>query len=150
MMTKIIQPGKENWNRLNMANCYQFAIGLREDRLQNLMPGDLSGHNMPDGYKYSDDELVRLVEEDLKAIGYEIQKCQENADLANGEWMICILNCSKECFEYDFHFTARFKSVWFQKFAGQQLVESISSPEHYNYDYLYHVVGYYKIKKAEE
>ena len=135
-----------------MANCYQFAIGLREDRLQNLMPGDLSGYNMHDGYKYSDDELVRLVKEDLNSLGYKIQKCEAKSNLTESEWMICILNCSQECFEYDFHFTARFESggTWFQKFAGEQLVESINTPDCGNYDYMYHVVGYYKIRKAEE
>ena len=152
MLRKIIQPGRENWVNLNMANCYQFAIGYRKDRLKHLMPGELSGYSIPDEHRYSDDELFLLVEEDLKSMGYEIQRCEKNTNLSDGEWEICILNCSQECFEYDFHFIARFESggEWFQKFAGKQLVEYVNSPESGDYDFLYHIVGYYKIRKVEE
>ena len=154
MLTKkILQPGPNDWCYLEMANCYQFAIGLREDLWdRKLMPGDLSGHEKPDGYRYSDDELIQLVKEDLYSIGYEVQEYRDNSIIGQGEWMICILNCSQKEREYDFHFLVKFSNegCWFQKFAEEQFAESVSSPESGNYHYNYRVVGYYKIKKIEE
>ena len=148
-----LQPGSNNWVSYNMANCYQFALGYREDIwCRKLMPGDFSENYKPDGYKYSDDELVELVKDDLLVLGYNLRECRQDSIIEKEEWIICILNCSKDEKEYDFHFTARFQSggIWFQKFAGKQFAEQITSPECGTYDYHYHVVGYYKIKKVEE
>ena len=149
MITKL-QPGVDNWTILDMANCYQFAIGLRKDLIDKLMPGDLSGHKKPDGYQYSDGELVSLVIEDLNSLGYEVQKCEKDTFLNSGEWEIIILNGDGRGI-YDFHFLAKFENggEWFQKFVDEQFAEYVNSPETCEFDYNYNVVGYYKIKKAK-
>lgn len=152
---KTLTPGPYNWQSLSMANCYQFALGYREDLWdRKLMPGDFVRHSMPDGYRYTDKQIVNLVTQDVSALGYELHKCDKDATIGSGEWMICILNCSRAEREYDFHFVVRFSTggLWYQKFVGKQIPDVIDSPETEcgNYAYNYHVVGYYKIKKVEE
>lgn len=151
-MKNLLNPGRENWAYYNMANCYQFAIGYRHDMLNKLMPGQLAGHTVPEGYRYTDEMLVRAVQEDLKSMGYVIEPCDKDTKLSEGEWEICILNGSVESFEYDFHFVMRLESGgdWLQKYHRDQLIEIVPSPERCTSNYVYHGVGYYKIRKVEE
>ena len=132
-------------------NCYQFSIGiLNQEFSRNLMPGDLSGKEVPVGYKFTDKELVELVLKDLKSIGYKgIFSTKEPLAQKEG-FVIAVLNCKD-----DFHFLRKIDGRWYQKFVESQfasyhdrLDNPILDPSKAAYWYHYHLVGYIKATKA--
>ena len=165
MRKKIFSPSPYDWQYLDMANCYQFAIGLREDRQSKLMPGELAKDfpqtdylplgdlQLSKNHKYTDEELINFVKEDLFCYGYILEEIEKDAPLLSpDEWKITVLNVDRDVYPelYDFHFLAYFNGndCWYQKFSREQLVERVESPDDHKYDYPYHIVGYFKIRKA--
>lgn len=148
------------WRYNEEANCYQFALRANFTYFERLLPGEIAGHEIDTDYAYTDQELIRFVEEDLAVLGFEMEECMLECTLEKDEWEIAIFNTMPNSLYADFHFMRRLSSsrYWLQKFVGEQhptptdvnnqIISDPARAKHYNPRYKF--VGYYRIRKKNE
>lgn len=96
-------------------------------------------------------EIVRLIGEDVKAMGGELVEVDKDYQCAEGEWKICMMGSSSLG---DYHFMREELSVWFQKEGNMEVScldndqKLITDPEHCktNYEQFY---GYFAVRNAK-
>lgn len=131
------------------ANCYQFALRLKIPVTERLLPGFTCGKTQE---YYSDEELIKSVFLDLKALGLSFRECTNETHIENpSSWKIAVMNCDLGP-RYDFHFLRQSRvngSHWIHKYPNSQLPDIvditgriITDPATAKYPFRYHLVKY--------
>ena len=145
----------EIWRFFDIANCYSYALGLLHD-ISHLNPGQIS--RMQRKRKYTDEELVECVEEDIRVLGMIIRESTlEEEVTSENSWKIAIMNADVNSIQerYDYHFLKQCPNKqWYQKIPYEQFpskydsrFRTITDPETATYPYHYHLVGYFVVTK---
>ena len=139
----------ENTNVKNNTNCFAYAIGATFPEIKLYRLGLVSGEKTIDQEYYSTQELVELMQKDLKVFGlkYEIISEEDiDFDIQNVYYIKLYAVVWANGKIGDFHFIRGENGKWTEKRRHRSVVE-LSGPNYYDTNFLYHKLATIKITR---
>ena len=78
---------QQEWEGYSFASCYLYAINLHIN--SNLLVGQLIGKRC--NVDTPDDVLIKVLREEIEAIGYSIERIENDTIIDEGEFKICLI-----------------------------------------------------------
>lgn len=77
---------EQEWRKFIEASCYSYAINLHIN--QCLLVGELIGKRC--NVETSDENLIKVLKEEVQAIGYSIKQIEKDEIIKDNEFKICL------------------------------------------------------------
>ena len=77
---------EQEWEKFKYASCYSYVLNLHIN--QCLLVGELIGKRC--NVETSDENLIKVLKEEVQAIGYNIQQIEKEEIIKDNEFKICL------------------------------------------------------------